>query len=79
MAKSRKTRRRKEPQLGATNGNPDQYARFLEAARALECDDSEERFAEMVRRIAKAPVPSPAEMTAKAKDARKTKAPKGEE
>jgi hypothetical protein len=33
----------------------DQSARFKQAARELGCDESEERFVETVRRIAKAP------------------------
>jgi hypothetical protein len=32
-----------------------QLDRFKEAARELECDDDPERFAERVRRVAKAP------------------------
>lgn len=32
-----------------------QSERFVEAARELECDDSEERFRAAVRKVAKAP------------------------
>lgn len=35
--------------------NEEQLRRFQEAARELECDDDPERFAERVRKIAKAP------------------------
>jgi hypothetical protein len=33
---------------------PKQSQRFIEAAKLLECNDSEERFVETVRKIAKA-------------------------
>jgi hypothetical protein len=41
-----------------TDENKNQIEKFREAARALECDDDPERFAERVRKIAKAP-PAP--------------------
>lgn len=54
------------------SGN-DQYRRFVEAARELGCDDSEERFAEVVRTVATAPVPSASEIKAEARTGRKRK------
>ena len=38
--------------------DPEQSKRFIEAAKELECDDSEERFIETVRKVASAP-PAP--------------------
>ncbi len=35
--------------------DPEQSKRFIEAARELGCDDSEERFIETVRKVASAP------------------------
>ncbi len=57
-----------------SKGDAEQVQRFIEAARELGCDDSEERFAEVVRTVAKAPVPSAAEMKVEARAARKPKA-----
>lgn len=37
--------------------NVPQADRFIEAARELGCDETEEAFAEKVRKVAKAPVP----------------------
>jgi hypothetical protein len=53
--------------------DPEQYRRFVEAARELGCDDDEERFAEVVRTVARAPVPSASEIKAGAKAARNAK------
>lgn len=50
-----------------------QRKRFEQAARELECDDDPERFAERVRKIAKAP-PAPHTKTPKAP--KKPKTPK---
>jgi hypothetical protein len=36
----------------AAAADPEQYQRFLDAARELGCGDSEERFAEVVRKVA---------------------------
>jgi hypothetical protein len=44
----------------------DQYRRFIETARALECDEDKERFEEKLKRIA----------SAKAAPASKPKAPR---
>lgn len=52
---------------------PEQYQRFLDAARELGCDESEERFAQVVRAIARAPVPAPSEIKAEAKATRKSR------
>lgn len=52
----------------------EQHQRFVETARELGCDDSEERFAEVVRTVAKAPVSSAAEIKAEAKAGHKPKA-----
>ncbi len=38
--------------------DPEQSKRFIEAARELGCDESEERFIETVRKVASAP-PAP--------------------
>jgi hypothetical protein len=38
--------------------DPEQSKRFIEAAKELGCDDSEERFIETVRKVASAP-PAP--------------------
>ena len=35
--------------------DPEQSRKFMEAARELGCDDSEERFIETVRKVASAP------------------------
>ena len=64
------------PKRKTTESKDDQYQRFVEAARELGCDESEERFAEVVRTVAKAPVPSASEMKDQARAARKTKAPR---
>jgi hypothetical protein len=45
---------------------------FIDAARELGCDDSEERFVETVRKIAKAP---PQHRAAKDKDVKPASAP----
>ncbi len=45
--------------------DPEQSKRFIEAARELGCDDSEERFIETARRVASAP-PTPGPSKAKA-------------
>jgi hypothetical protein len=55
----------------AKKASLDQYQRFVEATRELGCDESEERFAEVVRTVAKAHVPSASEIKASAKAARK--------
>ena len=34
--------------------DPEQYKRFVETARALECDEDKERFEEKLKRIATA-------------------------
>lgn len=34
-----------------------QHAKFVEAAKAAECDENEQRFAETVKKVAKAPPP----------------------
>ncbi len=44
--------------------NPtDQHKRFIETARALECDEDKERFEEKLKRIAKARPKSKPEST----------------
>jgi hypothetical protein len=45
--------------------DPEQSKRFIEAARELGCDDSEERFIETARRVASA-LPAPGPSKAKA-------------
>lgn len=52
-----------------TSKKADQSDKFEQAARELECDDDPEHFAEIVRRVAKAP-PAP--------QSKPTKPPKGE-
>lgn len=43
-------------------GDPDQYARFVETARQLGCDESEENFQRALRKVATAkPVKRPVE------------------
>jgi|tagenome__1003787_1003787.scaffolds.fasta_scaffold18471495_2 hypothetical protein len=44
--------------LKPTSPAQTQRDRFIEAARELGCDESEEAFAEKVRKVAKAPVPA---------------------
>ncbi len=44
--------------------DPEQSKRFIEAARELGCDESEERFIETVRKVASAP-PAPGPSKAK--------------
>jgi hypothetical protein len=36
-----------------TKGSPSQLDKFKDAARALECDDDDERFRERVRKLVK--------------------------
>ncbi len=42
------------PEIGKPPDKP-QFDRFRDAARELGCDESEERFREIVRKVAKAP------------------------
>jgi hypothetical protein len=46
--------------MKTTDNEKSQVDKFREAARELETDDSEEAFARMVKKIAKAPPPKPA-------------------
>jgi hypothetical protein len=61
------------PKAKAPAQDLEQYQRFLDTARELGCDESEERFAKVVRTIARAPMPSASEMKASGKADRKTK------
>ncbi len=45
--------KRKGEPAATDKADPEQYARFVEKARELECDDDPARFDEMVRRIAR--------------------------
>ncbi len=44
-----------EPGRKGTEADPEQYERFLEAARELGCEDNPERLNEVLRRMAKMP------------------------
>jgi hypothetical protein len=49
MAKGRETRTKGQ------NADPEQYQRFLEAARELGCEESAEQMEEVIKRAAKLP------------------------
>jgi hypothetical protein len=48
-------KRRKTPRSGSAD--PEQYQRFLDAARKLGCEENAKRLDEVVRRTAKMPPP----------------------
>jgi hypothetical protein len=52
-AASAKPRRQPKPPPGSGKADPEQYQRFLEAARELGCEENAERMDEVVRRAAK--------------------------
>ena len=56
---------RQPKELGAAD--PEQYRRFVKAARELGCDEDKERFEQVVWTLAKAHMPSAAEMKASGK------------